>query len=197
MSWTTFSWRRLFGALLACCMTVLAALAMPVRVPEEGAVAPSSELLPGDLVELEREDLGAFFEIRRWSVLPETSPDLPAPPAAPERQPALSVNPVLLEMGYVGLISARGRHAVLLALPGGKVVRMLPGDTLPDGRILVSVTDNSLTLRAEGRAEEVLTLFPRAKPGARARDGDGSSVRRAVDGGAAPRVSNHGFGASQ
>ena len=197
MSWTTFSWRRLAGASLACCMTVLAAFAMPVRVPEERTMAPWSELLPEDLVEVEREDLGAFLEIRRWSVLPETSPDLPAPPAAPERQPALSVNPALLEMGYVGLISARGRHAVLLALPDGKVVRVLPGDTLPDGRILVSVTDNSLTLGAEGRAEEVLTLFPRAEPGARARDGDGNSGRRAVDGGAAPRVSKHGFGASQ
>ena len=37
---------------------------------------------------------------------------------------------------------------------------MLPGDTLPDGRILVSVADNSLTLQGENAPPEVLTLFP-------------------------------------
>ena len=52
-------------------------------------------------------------------------------------------------------------RAVLLALPQGEIVRMLPGDTLPDGRILVSVADNSLTLKGEGGPAEVLTLFPR------------------------------------
>ena len=50
--------------------------------------------------------------------------------------------------------------AVLLALPEGDVVRMLPGDTLPDGRILVSATDNDLTLRSDDGRSEVLTLFP-------------------------------------
>ena len=197
MSWTTISWRRLAGASLACCMAVLAAFATPVRVPEEGTMAPSSELLPEDLVEVEREDLGAFLEIRRWSVPAELPTDLPAPPAEPERQPNLSVNPILVKMGFVGLISTRGRHAVLLAMQDGKVVRMAPGDTLPDGRILVSVADNSLTLKAEGQPEEVLTLFPHAEPEVRARDGDGGSGGQAVHERAAPRVSKRGFGARQ
>ena len=197
MSWTNFSWRRFAGALLACCMTVLAAFAMPVRVPEQGAKALSGEPVPEELIEVEREDLGAFLAIRRWNVAPDTTSVLPEPPATPKSQPRLSVNPILVKMGYVGLISARGQHAVLLALPDGEVVRMVPGDTLPDGRILVSVTENSLTLKAEGRGEEVLTLFPRAERDAMARDGGGRSGRRAVHGGAAPRVSNQGSGASQ
>lgn len=197
MSWTTFGWRRGGGASLACCMTVLAAFAIPVRVPEQGTRAPAGDLLPADLIEVEREDLDGFLEIRRWSVPPETTPELAEPPVAPARQPDLSVNPVLAKMGYVGLISARGRHAVLLALPDGKVVRMVPGDTLPDGRILVSVTENSLALKAEGHAEEVLTLFPRAGRSARAWDFEGESGRQGVHEGAAPLVSNQGFGASQ
>lgn len=197
MSWTILGWRRWGGALLACCMTVLAAFAIPVRVPGEGTKTPSGELLPKDLIEVEREDLGAFLEIRRWSVPPEASPDLPAPPATSERQPGFSVNPILVEMGYVGLISVQGQHAVLLALPHGQVVRMVPGDTLPDGRILLSVTDNSLTLKAEGQAEEVLTLFPRAESNARARDDEGSAGRQGAQGRVAPRVSNEEIGAHQ
>ena len=198
MSWTIFGWRRWGGASLACCMTVLAAFAIPVRVPGEGTKTPSGELLPKDLIEVEREDLGAFLEIRRWSVPPETSPDLPpAPLATSARQPGFSVNPILVEMGYVGLISVRGQHAVLLALPHGKVVRMVPGDTLPDGRILVSVTENSLTLKAEDQAEEVLTLFPRAQRNARARDRDGTMARQGVQRRLAPRDSKQGLRARQ
>ena len=76
------------------------------------------------------------------------------------------INPVLAKMGFVGLIVTGDRSAVLLASPEGGVGRFAPGDTLPDGRTLVSVTDNSLTLKGDGRSEEVLTLFPpvRAEP---------------------------------
>lgn len=197
MSWTTFSWRRLAGAALACCMTVLAAFAMPVRVPEPGTRAPSGEPVPRALIEVEREDLGAFLEIRRWGAPPETAPGLSEPPRTPKTRPRPSVNPILVKMGYVGLISARGRHAVLLALPDGKVVRMVPGDTLPDGRILVSVTENSLTLKAEGQAAEVLTLFPRADGSGQSRDGAGRSGAYGNHGRGAPRVTNQGLGASQ
>ena len=197
MSWTTLGWRRFAGASLACCLTVLAAFAMPVRVPEQATGAPPGTPMLEDLIEVEREDLGGFLEIRRWSAPPRTTPDLPEPAAVPERPAAPGVNPILVKMGYVGLISARGRHAVLLALPGGKVVRMVPGDTLPDGRILVSVTENSLTLKADGRDEEVLTLFPRAQRDARGRDLDGGSGRKGRHRRAAPRVAKPGPGAVQ
>ena len=68
-------------------------------------------------------------------------------------------------MGYVGLIVAGDESAVLLKSPKGGVVRMAPGDVLPDGRTLVSVTGNSITLKAGDLPEEVLTLFPRARTG--------------------------------
>ena len=203
MSWTNFGWRRFLGAALACCVTALAAFAMPVRVPEHGARAPSGGPVPEALIEVEREDLGAFLEIRRWSVPSDTTPALPDRPVTPKSQPQPSVNPILVRMGYVGLISARGEHAVLLALPDGRVVRMVPGDTLPDGRILVSVTDNSLTLEAEDGDEEVLRLFPRAERDAGARDIVGEPGRQGAQSGAAPRlgaaprVPKQGFGASQ
>ena len=197
MSRSIFSWRRWGGASLACCMTVLAAFVIPVRTPEGGAKTGPGELLPEALIEVERENLGAFLEIRRWSVPGESPTGLPVPPAEPAGQPDLSINPILVKMGYVGLISARGRHAVLLALPGGKVVRMVPGDTLPDGRILVSVTDNSLTLKAEGQLEEVLTLFPHAEREVRARDGDGGAGRQVAHERAAPRVPKRELGSRQ
>ena len=66
-------------------------------------------------------------------------------------------------MGFVGLIVTQEPSAVLLASPDGGVARFAPGDTLPDGRTLVSVTDNSLTLRGEDLREEVLSLFPRVR----------------------------------
>ena len=103
------------------------------------------------------EELSAFLEVRRWGPPPEAPGE--TEPAPEEAGPVL--NPILAEMGFVGLIAVQDERAVLLALPEGEIVRMLPGDTLPDGRILVSVADNSLTLAAEGGPEEVLTLFPR------------------------------------
>lgn len=63
-------------------------------------------------------------------------------------------------MNYVGLITIHDQRTVLLEVPDVGVVRYVPGDRLPDGRVLVSVTDHSLTLRADGRADEVLMLFP-------------------------------------
>ena len=190
MSRMIFSWRRWGGVLLACGITVLAAFAIPVPRPEQGTRIGSREILPEELVEAEPEDLRAFLEIRRWRIRPPAAPGPSPPPPKPAEPAVRSVNPLLVEMGYVGLITTRGKHAVLLARPDGKVVRMVPGDTLPDGRILVSVTDNSLTLKTEGRPEEVLTLFPRARTDARSPESGSGGSGAGVPGGAAPRVSN-------
>ena len=176
-------------------MTALAAFAIPVRLPEGGTRKSPGEILPEALVEAEPENLGAFLEIRRWSApspaAPAVSPPTPSrTPAETENRASRSVNPILVEMGYVGLITSRGQHAVLLALPDGKVVRMVPGDTLPDGRILVSVTDNSLTLKVENQPEEVLTLFPRANTGFRIPDGSGRASGERFGEGAARPVPN-------
>ena len=152
-----FDWRLWAGAPLAAGVVVAAALAMPVRLPETGAEAGPVERLPEVAARVAPEELSAFLDLRRWGAPPEESDK--AEPAPEEAGPVL--NPILAEMGFVGLIAVQDERAVLLALPEGEIVRMLPGDILPDGRILVSVADNSLTLAAEGGPEEVLTLFPR------------------------------------
>ena len=154
MNGGAFDWRLWGGALLAGGAIVAAALAMPVPPLETGAGAGGSDRLPGAVAEPAPEDLAAFLEIRRWGAPPAKAPE-PEPEAA---EPAL--NPVLAAMGFVGLIAVQDQRAVLLALPEGDIVRMLPGDTLPDGRILVSVTDNRLTLKSGAGSAEVLTLFP-------------------------------------
>ena len=162
------------GVLLACCVTAFVALAMPIHLPEGDARTDPSNVLPEDRVDVGSEDLDAFMASRRWGVSLNER-------AAPARQDEPAINPALAKMGYVGLIAGKDQTAVLLASPGGEIVRMMPGDTLPDGRILVSVTDNSLTLQGDGPSEDVLTLFPRIRtdhpaPGAGSPgDGAGSS----------------------
>ena len=155
MNGEAFDWWLWGGALLAGGAVVAAALTMPVPPPEAGAGADRVDNFPDAVAEPGLEDLAAFLEIRRWGTLPAEDPE---PESVEEPAPAL--NPVLAAMGFVGLIAVQDQRAVLLALPEGDIVRMLPGDTLPDGRILVSVTDNSLTLKSRAGAEEMLTLFP-------------------------------------
>ena len=158
--------RRRWGRALPVCaalivLVVLAALGTPVRLPEAGAARDPSDVLPEVVAEAAPEDLGAFLASRRWGLSLDEFREAVAAPVEKE-EPA--VNPVLAEMGYVGLIVANGRSAVLLASPEGGVARVAPGETLPDGRTLVSVTDNSLTLKGDGLSEEVLTLFPPVRP---------------------------------
>ena len=156
MNGKAFDWRLGVGMLLAGAAVAAAAFAMPVHPPETGAGSDPAAAVPKGVAEAAPEDLAAFLEIRRWGA----PPPAPEPESAPAEEPHPALNPVLAEMGFVGLIAVQEERAVLLALPEGDIVRMLPGDTLPDGRILVSVADNSLTLKEEGGGVEVLTLFP-------------------------------------
>ena len=154
MNGRVFDWRLVLGALLAGGAAVAAALAMPVPPPATGAQAQAGAAMPEGAAEAAPEDLSAFLDIRRWGAPP------PAPKPKALEEPGPTLNPILAEMGYVGLIAVQDELAVLLAMPEGEVVRMLPGDTLPDGRILVSATDDDLTLRGDDGRSEVLTLFP-------------------------------------
>ena len=158
MEGRAFGWRFWGSALLAGGAVVAAALAMPVHLPEAGARTDAAAELPEGAVEAAPEDLSAFLSIRRWDDPPEEAQESEPEPV---EATAPALNPILAKMGFVGLIAAQDARSVLLALPEGEIVRMLPGDTLPDGRVLVSVTDNSLTLQGEGQPAEVLTLFPR------------------------------------
>ena len=151
------------GGLLACLAAVLAALAMPVPLPDGGGTADSLNALPEDLAAPAHEDLGAFLDSRRWGASLREILEAEAERARQAEPPRSAVNPDLAKMGFVGLIVTRGESAVLLEAPEGGVARFAPGATLPDGRTLVSVTDNSLTLKGEDSSEEVLTLFPRVR----------------------------------
>ena len=178
------AWRRVAGVLLAGGATAAVALAMPANLPEGGLEADPGEFLPAAVSEPEPENLGAFLKSRRWGVfVEEKAREAPLPPEEP------FLNPVLARMGFVGLIETGGARAVLLESPEGGITRVSPGETLPDGRVLVSVTDNQLTLKGEGMPEEVLTLFPPV-PGAPRdggmpadADGSGPDTDLAVDAG--------------
>ena len=150
------------GALLACLVAALAALALPVRLPEGADGTDSSSIPSGNAAETAPEDLGAFLASRRWKASLEQILAQEAAQSdleAGQMQP--SVHPALANMGFVGLIVTGDRSAVLLKSPEGGVDRFVPGDTLPDGRTLVSVTGDSLTLGGDDVPDEVLTLFPR------------------------------------
>ena len=150
--------------MLAGLGAVLAALAVPVSLSEGNGTTDGSSALPEDTAESAPEDLGAFLDSRRWGASLREILEAEAEKARQAQaagQPA--VNPALAKMGFVGLIVAAGRSEVLLEAPEGGVARFAPGDILPDGRALVTVTDNSLTLKGEDSPEEVLTLFPRMR----------------------------------
>ena len=160
------------GAVLACFVAALAALAMPVPMPEGGGEADPSNILPEGPVEVVPEALDGFLAIRRWESSSsqeireaEAVKAVPAEPAEP------SIDATLAKMGFVGLIVTKERSAVLLKSPEGRIARFASGDKLPDGRTLVSVTDNSLTLGGGDLPEEVLTLFPRIRTEPFADDG--------------------------
>lgn len=170
MNGTILGRRWLGGALLVWFATALVALETPVHPSEGSTGTDPSDVLPEPVAGVTPEDLGAFLASRRWGVsldeLREASAPPPPPPPEPPTPPVQeepAINPVLAEMGYVGLIVAGDESAVLLKSPEGGVVRMASGDVLPDGRTLVSVTGNSITLEAGDLPEEVLTLFPRAR----------------------------------
>ena len=176
------------GALLGCFTAVLAALAVPVDLPAGREDTDSLRVLPSGALETAPEDLGVFLESRRWGVSlqdiwdAETAKARPAAPAEVAESAEPSINPALAKMGFVGLIITKEQSAVLLASSDGGVARFAPGDTLPDGRTLVSVTDNSVTLQGEDLREEVLSLFPRVRTEPPAGDsGDAGGVSRSAE----------------
>ena len=165
-----FYWGRWAGVLVACIATTLVALEMPVRLSEESAGTARSDLLSEVVVDVAAEDLADFMANRRWGIslneILAAQADRPEPPEPddPPEPDERTINPVLAKMGYVGLIVAKDRSAVLLASPEGGITRLTLGSTLPDGRALVSVTDDGIVLGGDGQPEEVLTLFPRVRP---------------------------------
>ena len=138
---------------------------MPVPLPETlvaARQAPVSSLSAEVAAATAREDLGAFLSSRRWGDF-SSGPNKSDTPAVVDPPSARVMNSELLKMNYVGLIAVQDQRIVLIKVPGVGIVRYVSGDTLPDGRVLVSITDKSLKLKAEGLPEEELMLFPPAK----------------------------------
>ncbi len=167
------------GTAIAVCAailaTVLAAFVFPPGVSGGDAATDGPGGFAGNLPAAVPEDLSAFVGGDRWGVSLE---DVLAEVAA-ENLARRGLNPVLRRMGFLGLMEAGDATAVLLADPdldGGSIIQLAPGDTLPDGRVLTEVTDNSITLASssegadgsagptEGAHREVLLLFPRVEP---------------------------------
>ena len=147
--------RPLIVTLSAWSLIGLTAFLIPVGLPDSDARGDrQGELMGSTVGQFTAEDLKAFFDSRRWGVSLQEIDEL----LMRANQPG--INPVLAEMGYVGLITTDATNAMILMLPEGEITRLELGDTLPDGRILASVTQNSLTLRDENQQEEVLLLFP-------------------------------------
>ena len=175
--------RVLAAAVLVCCAAALAALIVPVHLPERDAKEETAIDLSAHVAQTApEEDLSAFLASRRWGLSLQDIQDAEAKEADAV---GASINPVLAKMGFVGLIVTTDERAVLLRSPDGRVDRVTPGDTLPDGRTLVAVTDNDLTLKAEGVREEVLTLFPPIGQAPPAGDGVDEAGGGAADVGAA------------
>ena len=120
-------------------------------------------------------DLDAFLAMDRWGPPvydAEEAARIAAADAARAREEAeAALNPKLVKLGFIGLTFTpkerdEGEHAVWLRHPAGHAILLVGGDTLPDGRTLTAVTDNSLTLTtADGRSETLL-LFRRPESAA-------------------------------
>lgn len=157
-------------AAAAFAVVLIAALAIPVSLPDAGTSGGRDPVLSAaPAKEAEAENLSAFLAGSRWGVTLQDILDeeaaRAAAKAAAEEQAALEIlmTQELAEIGFVGLMVERAEYAVLLVMPDGKIARLGGGDTLPDGRTLVSVTGNSLTLEGSGGQRDVLPLFPRIR----------------------------------
>ena len=142
--------------LLAAVALALIGLLLPLR-STDGAAGPglggggsAAPLAPP-------EDLADFRTMSRWGT---NIAMVENPQPGPVVQPASGLNPELVKLGFIGLTRSADEIAVLLTHPDGHT-RLAGGDSLPDGRTLLAVTDNDLTLEdADGR-RETLVLFPR------------------------------------
>lgn len=104
------------------------------------------------------EDLADFRTMSRWGTNIAIVEDAPTDPVV---QPASGLNPELVKLGFIGLSRSADEIAVLLTHPDGHTIRLTSGDSLPDGRTLLAVTANDLTLEDTGGRRETLVLFTR------------------------------------
>ncbi len=123
-------------------------------VDKGAATAPTAPVsTPAGLSE---DALEGLLATTRWGRIPAV--DTSEEDALDEGD---GLNPELAKLGYIGNSKVGDDIAVLLQAHEGGITRYLPGEAIPDGRILVEADDNAVTLEGTGGEREVLVLFPR------------------------------------
>ena len=150
--------RPLTAAFGVSAVALVAALAIPVGLPDDGDLNTRGSLAGQPAILTPAEDLTAFAASRRWGG--ETYAELEALRRAAEAN-ANADAARRDRIGFVGTSAASDDRVVLLALPGGEVRRVPAGGTLPDGRTVSDITDTTATLSDTGAGDEELELFPR------------------------------------
>ena len=139
-------------------------LAWPLSGAPTPPASASSPAVPPDLSAADRE-LDDFLAMARWGRpaydAEKARRDAEAARLAAEAAAAGGINPVLASLGVIGITTTVDSHAVLLTKPDGDGERLTVGETLPDGRVLVSVTGNAVVLEDAHGGREELLLFQR------------------------------------
>ncbi|MDE0658664.1 MAG: hypothetical protein OXI79_03335 [Gammaproteobacteria bacterium] len=157
LRYTRLARHPLAPILLAAVVLAAMGLLLPPRSTDAG-VGPGSAGGRPDAPLAPSENLADYRTMSRWGTSIAMVEDAQNDPVA---QPASGLNPELVKLGFIGLSRSAEEIAVLLTHPNGHTTRLTGGDALPDGRTLLAVTDNDLTLEdADGR-RETLVLFPR------------------------------------
>ena len=153
---------------LALLVVAIAGLVLPVGTSTGTVERMGRSTLPGQTPgSAPAEDLTGFLAIERWGA-PATVEEEP-----PVEEPVdpVGLNPALQGIGFIGVTFMEDEYVVLLnlaavtredpdspALEAG-LVRLLAGDALPDGRRLVAISSDSLTLANLDGEPEVHQLF--------------------------------------
>lgn len=157
--------RRAAPVALGAVLFAAIGLAWPLSGAPTPPASAASPAIPPDVSAVARE-LDDFLAMARWGRpaydAERARREAEAARLAAEAAAAASgLNPVLARLGVIGISTTVDSRAVLLTKPDGDGERLTVGGTLPDGRVLVSVTANSVVLEdADGGREELL-LFPR------------------------------------
>ncbi len=153
--------RRLAPVALTAALFAVAGALWPLRGSLSSSVAERVVNVPVAAATDETR-LDGFLAMPRWGrpAYDAERARLEAEAAAAAAAAATGLNPELARLGVVGITASAGSRAVLLTRPGG-TVRLVDGDSLPDGRVLVSVTANALVLETADGLREELLLFHR------------------------------------
>ena len=160
------SLRRVAPAALGAVLFAAIGLAWPLGGSSIPPAFPSSPAIGADASGNVGE-LDAFLAMARWG-RPAYDPEAArlaaekaARLAAEEAAAADGRDPELANLGVVGISTTAASGAVLLTKPDGTGERLSVGERLPDGRVLVSVTANTVVLEDAAGKRKEMVLFPR------------------------------------